>query len=372
MAQRTRKSAAPIARAAARVGERVQSVVARGLMALPHPVLRLIAGRPVLVDGQQLHVESQVTLRLLAFADAPSLEQLTAPEARARVLEDVRRVSAPPLRGVQVTETAVDGADGSLRARLYVPDVPPGPSPALLVYFHGGGFVTCDLNTHDNACRFLARQSGVRLLAVDYRRAPEHRFPVALDDALAAYRFAVEHAGELGAEVDRIGVGGDSAGGNLAAGVARLSTQAAGPRPAFQLLFYPWVDLSSKHASYARFGDGFYLAETELDWYRRQYLADEAEALDPRCSPLLADELSGLPAAYIATAGFDPLRDEAETYARRLQAAGVPVALRRHEGLFHGFFNTIAMGRAGREAVLEAAGALRLGLADPAPQAAPR
>jgi acetyl esterase len=235
-----------------------------------------------------------------------------------------------------------------------------GEADALLVYFHGGGFVTCDLDTHDNSCRFLARQSGVRVLAVDYRRAPEHPFPAAVDDAAAAFDDVVGHAADYGADPARVGVGGDSAGGNLAAGVAQLSGR---PRPAFQLLFYPWLDLSSRHPSYARFGSGFYLSESDLAWYRRHYLADPADACDPRCSPLLAEHLAGLPPAYIATAGFDPLRDEAEEYALRLRASGVPVALRRHAGLLHGFFNTVAVGRAGREALLEAAGALRLGLA---------
>jgi acetyl esterase len=211
----------------------------------------------------------------------------------------------------------------------------------LLVYFHGGGFVVCDLETHDNMCRFLARQAGVRVLAVDYRLAPEHRFPAAIEDALAAFRFAAEHAAELGADPARLAVGGDSAGGNLATGVARLAAADAQPAPAFQLLFYPWLDLSAKRESYRLFGD----------------------AIDPRCSPLQAEQLEGLAPAYIATAGFDPLRDEAEEYASRLRAAGVPVALRRHRGLIHGFANAVGIGHVGREALVEAAGALRVGLA---------
>jgi acetyl esterase len=333
-------------------------------MALPHRVQRILAGRPIVVDGQQLHVEAQLTLRLIALVGGgQDLEGMTPAQARAQLRQDTGRVAGPKLEGVKAGDTSVSGAAGPIRARLYTPDHRDTEAGSLLVYFHGGGFVTGDLDTHDRACRYLARQSGALLLAVDYRLAPEHPFPAALDDALAAFAYATEHASELGADPARIAVGGDSAGGNLAAGVARISAETNGSRPAFQLLFYPWLDLSSKRESYARFREGFYLTEADLDWHRRHYLAAPDDALDPRCSPLLADDLAGLPPAYIATAGFDPLRDEGEAYAQRLRAAGVPVALRRHRDLFHGFFNTIDVGRAGREAVLEAAGALRLALA---------
>jgi acetyl esterase len=341
--------------------DRLQAAVARGALALPHGVQRRILGPPVVRDGQALHVEAQMALRLLAFAGEPDLERLSPAEARARLAHDTRVFAGRRFGGVEASDVTVDGAAGPLAARLYTPRE--APQDGLLVYFHGGGFVTGDLDTHDNACRFLTRAAGLSVLAVDYRRAPEHRFPAALEDALAAFRWAAAHAPGLDADPARIAVGGDSAGGNLAAGVARLTAGAGGPAPAFQLLLYPWLDLSSKHPSYALFGSGFYLAESDLDWYRRQYLADPADARDRRCSPLLADELAGVAPAYIATAGFDPLRDEAEAYARRLRAAGVRVALRRHAGLLHGFFNTVGLGSAGREAMLEAAGALRLGLA---------
>lgn len=336
-------------------------------MYLPEPVLRRLAGGAVVVDGQRLHPEPQLTLRLLAVVSGPSRpDELTAEQARANLKRDIRRVSGRTQRGATATDTTVGGVSGRLRARLYVP-LDRGEATAgdpLLVYFHGGGFVAGDLDSHDHGCRFLAGRSGTRVLAVDYRRAPEHPFPSALDDALAAFAYAVEHAPEFGADPSRVGVGGDSAGGNLAAGVALVSARSDRPGAAFQLLLYPWLDLSRKHPSYVEYGHGFYLEESELDWYRRQYLRDETDALDPRCSPLLAEDLAGAPPAYIATAGFDPLRDEGEAYAQRLRAEGVPVALRRHIGLFHGFLNTVDIGRTGREALLEAAGALRLGLAD--------
>ncbi len=338
---------------------RIQAALVRGLAALPHGLLRLLVGRPVVVDGQRLHVESQLGIKLLALAGQPDLSVLTPEQARARVADDAATFAGRRIEVAGVEQVVTDGG----RGRLYVPLHCQEPG-GLLVFFHGGGFVVGDLDTHDNSCRFVASQAGVRVLAVDYRLAPEHRFPAATDDALAAFRWAAAHAAELGANPERIAVGGDSAGGNLAAGVARLSTHGGGPAPAFQLLLYPWLDLSSKRESYRLFREGFYLTEADLDWYRSHYLSADADPRDPRCSPLLSDELEGLAPAYIATAGFDPLRDEAEEYARRLQEAGVPVALRRHRGMIHGFFNTVAIGRVGREAMLEAAGALRLGLAN--------
>jgi acetyl esterase len=348
--------------AAVPLSARAQSAFVRGLAALPHGVLRLLVGRPVVRDGQRLDVESQLGLKLLALAGEKDLQDSTVPEARTRVAADAQTFKGPVLELASVSDVSVPGPEGPVGARLYVPSGVGDPG-ALLVYFHGGGFVVCDLDTHDNVSRFLARQAGVRVLSVDYRLAPEHRFPAAIDDALAAFRFAVEHAGELGADPARIAVGGDSAGGNLAAGVARLTSAEDGPAPAFQLLFYPWLDLAAERRSYDLFGDGFYLSRSDLRWYREHYLADESQAADPRCSPLAAGDLGAIAPAYIAVAGFDPLRDEGEEYAARLRDAGARVALRRHEGLIHGFANTVAIGHSAREAVLEAAGALRMALA---------
>ncbi len=329
-------------------------------MALPDRALRLALRRPVVLDGQQLETEVQLALRLLALSGETPLEQLTPAAARAQIAHDAQTFRGRTYDVARVQEMRVAGAEGELGARLYVPHE---ETTALLVYFHGGGFVVCDLDTHDNTCRLLASRAGVRLLSVDYRLAPEHRFPAAIDDAFAAFRFAVEHAAELGCDPDRIAVGGDSAGGNLAAGVARLAALDGGPAPAFQLLFYPWLDLTAKRPSYRLFGEGFFLTEAELDWYGAHYAPSDADAHDPRCSPLLADDWAGAAPAYIAAAGFDPLRDEGEEFALRLRQAGVRAAVRRHRGLVHGFVNVVGTGHVGREAVLEAAGALRTGLA---------
>src|SRR4051812_6049769 len=251
--------------------------------------------------------------------------------------------------------------DAEIRARLYVPPGIPDPSP-LLVYFHGGGYVCGDLDTHDSACRFLAAGAELRVLSVDYRLAPEHPFPAAVEDGLAALRFASDNAKSLGA--GPIAVGGDSAGGNLAAVVAQ---EARGEEhaPAVQLLIYPVTDWSRKAESYRLFREGFFLTEAEMDWYRAHYLpGDPGAARDPRASPLLADDLTGVAPACVVVAGFDPLRDEGIAYARRLEEAGVPTALRVYWGLVHGFVNATAVGRSPAAAMREVVETLRKGLTD--------
>jgi acetyl esterase len=223
----------------------------------------------------------------------------------------------------------------------------------------------------EGACRFLARHAGIAVLAVDYRHAPEHVFPAAVDDARAGFRWAIAEAASLGIDPARLAIGGDSAGGNLAAVVAQ-QTRDDDIRPAFQLVIYPVTDMSRTRPSYSLFESGFQLTKAQMDWYREAYTGnDEAIRRDVRASPLLADDLSGLPPAFVMTAGFDPLRDEGEEYAQRLAEAGVPAVARRYEGLMHGFANMTGFGRASREAMLEAAGALRLGLATPAGRQAP-
>lgn len=200
------------------------------------------------------------------------------------------------------------------------------------------------------------------MLSVEYRLAPEHPFPAAPDDALAAYRFAEQMASDWGHDPELIAVGGDSAGANLATVLCADRQRAGLPMPAFQLLFFPVTDFSRKRASYAEFADGFFLTDRQMEWYTEQYLPGRVDVADPRASPLLAGDLAGLPPAYIAVAGFDVLRDEGEDYARALDAAGVRVALRRHDGLVHAFVNATGLFAAGKEATLEAAGALRMGV----------
>lgn len=330
-----------------------QRAIAGAFGALPASLLRLLAGGgPVVRDGLTLDADVQLLLRLLGatgYRPPSTTDPATAREATRR--SSALAASAAPIADVEDLE--VPGPAGGIRCRLYRP-LGAGPFP-LVVFFHGGGWVVGDLDTHDGPCRALAHDSGACVLSVDYRLAPEHRFPAAVDDAFAAFRWAARRAADLGCDPDRVAVAGDSAGGNLAAVVAILAARGAGPRPAAQLLVYPVTDLSTKHESYRLFATGFFLTGADMDWYRGHYLAGESAALDPRASPLLAPDLAGVAPAIVVTAGFDPLRDEGEAFARRLADAGVPVRLRRHDGQVHGFLHTAATLPSSRRAALEAA-----------------
>jgi acetyl esterase len=341
--------------------ERLASAAVRVLGALPPAAQRRLGGRPIEIDGARLEPEVQLYLRLLALDPRPPLEALSVVEARRRTLEEARVFGGRPVRMARVGDLRLRGAEGRLPARFYEPRTAQEGGP-MLVYFHGGGWVVGDLDTHDQACRFVAAAAGVRVLSVAYRRAPEHPFPAAVQDALAAFRWAVTEAAALGADAARVGVAGDSAGGNLAAAVSLLAAADGGVTPRIQVLIYPVCDLSRKHRSYELFADGFFLTEAQMDWYRGHYLASADQAGDPRCSPLLAEDLSSVPPAYVCVANFDPLHDEGIAYAGRLQAAGVPVTLRVHQGLVHGFANAPLMSRSARFAMLELAAAVRGGL----------
>ena len=346
----------------------LESLVVRGLSALPAPAQRLLGGpRAVRIDGQQLEPEVQILLRMMKLSGRSEFEALPVPDARAEIRREAELYSGATIPLEHVEDVEVDGAAGPLPARLYSAAGLP-PAAPLLVYLHGGGWVVGDLDTHDQPCRFLARHAGVRVLSVDYRLAPEHKFPAAVEDAVAAVRHAITAAERYGADPARVGVGGDSAGGNLATAAARLLTIEGGPAPAFQLLIYPVTDLTRKRESYRLFRTGFFLTERQMDWYRDHYLADPSDASDPRVSPILASNLAGLPPAHVVTAGFDVLRDEGEDYAGLLQDAGVQVTTARERGLIHGFSHATETGRAARAAMQRVADALRVGLA--APQAA--
>ncbi|MEO3824643.1 alpha/beta hydrolase [Actinomadura sp. B10D3] len=322
------------------------------MFGLPAPVRRLIAGAPVRRDGQLLSLDAQLLLRMMKLEDA-GLTAPTVEEARAGVVRGMAYLPKVPARPVATLE--VDA--GGVPARLYTPKALKDGSP-LLVFYHGGGWVVGNLGTHDTLCRYLAVHAEVRVLSVDYRLAPEHPYPAATEDALAAYAYAAEHAEELGADPRAIAVGGDSAGGNLAAVVGMLADRT----PDFALLIYPVTDMTVRRRSRELFGEGYYLTDADMVWFSDHYCPDLERRADPAASPLLAGDLSGFPPSYLVTAGFDPLRDEGEAFAGRLKEAGVPVALRRQEDLIHGFANMWSLGGRFLEAVSEAAGALRTGL----------
>ncbi|WP_435748227.1 alpha/beta hydrolase [Nocardioides sp. SYSU DS0663] len=334
----------------------VEAATLRGLMALPEPVQRRLAGRPVVKDGQILATDLQLMLRVQQVTREPAIESLEIELGRQAAVRQTSLTGGRQPIG-SVRDLSLDG----LLGRLYTPSssVEPVETPGpLLVFFHGGGFFFGDLQTHDAACRFLAERSGVRVLAVDYRLAPEHPFPAAYDDALAAYRWVLDHAAEHGADPARIAVGGDSAGGNLAAGVARHAATEGWPC-AFQLLVYPVTDSERRSESARMFGSGFFLTTEFMELASRSYLPHVPDRSDPRAAPLLAEVPEGLAPAYVVTAGFDPLRDEGEAYARKLADAGVEVELERFTDQIHGFFNIVGAGRTSRAACAEVADTLR-------------
>jgi acetyl esterase len=338
----------------------VESAGARFLTALPAPVRRGLAGRPIGRDGLVLDPDVQLVLSLRERRGVVPLDGLTPREARLHVAREAVLVCGPAPDVAGVVELEVDGAAGALRARLYRTDEADAP---LLVYFHGGGFVTCDLDTHDVPCRMLCRHAGAHVLSVEYRLAPEHPFPAAVEDACAAFAWAVKNAADLGADEDRVAVGGDSAGGTLAAVVSRLTKRSGDPTPATQLLIYPGTDRLGVHASLQTFASGYYLTTGDMAWHHAQYVGPAGgQHGDPRLSPLLAKDFGGLPPAVVVTAGFDPLRDEGEAYAAKLRAAGTPAALRRFPSLVHGFLHMAGASRAARDALVETGGMLRAAL----------
>jgi acetyl esterase len=327
-------------------------------------VQRRLFGPPPEIDGQVLAPDVNVIMKMAERAGENSLTGGLPPEqARASARRSAAASDGPPIPMAELLEFELPGAEGNLKARLYVPHGAPPPPRPLLVHYHGGGWMVGDLETHDSACRFLAAHSGVSILSTTYRLAPEHPFPAAVEDARASFLWANALAGELGADPGRIAVGGDSAGANLAAGVCISMRDAGGPRPAMQLLVYPATEAIDPRPSRALFAEGFMLTQLDIEHCERAYLPDKAMGYEPLASVLRAPDLSGLPPAYVATAGFDPLRDEGEEYAARMSAAGVQVALRRHPRLTHLFANLTAVSRSARAAMLEAAGALRMGLA---------
>jgi acetyl esterase len=340
--------------------ERMEVRVGKIMAALPpRAQIRLSGKPPIKLDGQTLEPDIQLLLAMIERQGNPPIETLPPPQARAAVLHQSQAFAGPEIGVKEVRDIEVDGAEGPIKARHYVPPDPGGPHP-LIVYYHGGGFVICDLDTHDAPCRLLCRYGGAHVLSIDYRLAPEHPFPAPIQDSQAALRWAFEHAEELGADPNRIAVGGDSAGGNISTVMALLGRKGENPMPHFQLLIYPVTDFADPHPSRDMFSEGFFLTQSEMDWFHEHYALNiGADAHDPRLSPLLQDDLSDLPPAYICTAGFDPLRDEGEAYAAKLRAAGNKVVLRRFPGLIHGFANMTAASRSSRDAMVELAGSVR-------------
>lgn len=345
------------------LASRVQNAVTTaGVKVIPWIPVRarrlLTGGRSVVIDGNTLDTTLQAMLTGMRAVGIDGLVVDDDPAAsRAMMAKTIKEMPGPQIH-VEVREISIPGPAGEIRARHYVP---PGDGPApLLVFYHGGGWAIGDLDTHDAPCRLTCRDAGVHVLSIDYRLAPEHPAPAAVEDAYAAFTWAYEHAEELGAVPGQVAVGGDSAGGNLAAVVSQLARDSGGPTPVLQWLLYPRTDFSTQSRSLSLFARGFLLTKRDIDWFTSQYLRGSGiQRTDPRVSPALADSLSGLAPALVAVAGFDPLRDEGEEYANALRAAGTPVDLRYLGSLPHGFFNLFQLGGDSAVATNELISALR-------------
>lgn len=324
----------------------MKSVGLRFAMNLPRPLQRLLVVRPVRRDGLTLAPEVQILLALQRLVREPAVETLPVTQAREALVRQSQMVAGRQPVGA-IRDLFVDGGEGRRAARLYTTSSRLGADPVpTLLYLHGGGWVYGDLESHDPLCRHLAEHARIQVLAVDYRLAPEHPFPAAVEDAVAAYRWLVAHADEVNADPSRLAVGGDSAGGNLSAVVA-LTAAREGLPLRHQMLIYPATDFAGRTESRRLFADGFFLTERFMDQCEEMYAAAH-DRTDPLLSPLrTADVPSGVAPALIVTAGFDPLRDEGEAYAALLRSHGVPVELIRYGGLIHGFFNMVGLAGAG-------------------------
>ena len=306
---------------------------------------------------KQLDPQAEALLQQMAQMNMPPLHTLTPAQAR-EMMRGMAALSGEPEVVANVENLTIPGPGGQIRVRIYTPRGD-GPFP-ILVFFHGGGWVICDLDTHDNLCRSLTNRACCVVVSVDYRLAPEHKFPAAVEDAYAATRWVANNAHRINGDPARIAVGGDSAGGNLAAVVAIMARDQDGPALTYQLLIYPATDVSSANTdSHRNYADGYFLTRGDGEWFCGHYLNCEEDRLHHRASPLLAPDLSGLPPALVITAEFDVLRDEGESYAKRLKKAGVSVKCTRYKGMIHGFMSMDGLLNQAGTGIEEASAALR-------------
>lgn len=341
--------------------ESIQNAAVTFLVGLPDPVVTLLAGRPEVRDGQTLDPQLQLLLRLMAAAGLPRVESLSPADARKLFRDSATLLQHSPADMARILDRPIPAPHGEIPVRIYVPKTGTSPHP-VLVYYHGGGWTIGDLDTYDNVARALAERAECIVVSVDYRMGPEDPFPASIDDALAAFAWVAEHAGEFGGDPSRIAVGGDSAGGNLSAAVAQETLRRGVRGPDFQLLIYPVTDLAEEYESYETFSDGFYLTRSLMRWFKDNYCTTDEQRLDPRASPLRAGDFSGLPPAFVLTAGYDPLRDEGKAYAQRLLEAGVDVEYRNYDSLIHGFVSMAGVVREAGRAFADVVAALRIGL----------
>ena len=306
---------------------------------------------------------TQALLDSLAEQGGGGLHELSLEDARNALLGMTLELDIPRTELADVRNLDIPVGDGRIQLRIYLPEGAGGAPLPILMVFHGGGFALGDLETHDNLCRYYAKEAGAVVVAVHYRRSPEHKFPAAPEDCYAALCWAAENAASFGGDPARVAVTGDSAGGNLSAVVCQLAKTRGGPKISFQALVYPAVnmDRSKGHPSRQAFGQGeYFLSLEDFEWLNGMYFSDEAaEVKDLRASPILEQNLNDLPPALVITAGFDPLVDEGKEYADRLAAAGVPTEYKCFEGTIHGFMSFAGALDAGKEGLALVASCLR-------------
>jgi acetyl esterase len=301
--------------------------------------------------------DAEILLKMIQEANRPTFESVGAVAARDLYMAGRKALSPDPMPIAETRDIAIPGPGGPIPARLYR-SAKNGTLP-VLVFLHGGGWVVGNIDSHEAMCRHLANRAECAVLSVDYRMGPEHKFPAAVEDCFAATVWTAGNAAALGVDPGRLAVGGDSAGGNLAAVVSLLARDKRAPRISCQILIYPATDAAMRHDSVARYAEGYVLTRATMRWFYEQYLRTPDDAADWRVSPLLAPDLSRLPPAYVLTAGYDPLCDEGDAYAARLAAAGVPVTHRRFPGQVHGFVTNGRVIRAAETALDEVAAALK-------------
>jgi acetyl esterase len=297
----------------------------------------------------------------LRAAGVPPLWELPLEQARSAGAL-MGAMDEPPVVA-SVEDRVIPGPAGDLPVRIYTPDGDDSGLRPLITYFHGGGFVFCSIDTHDGTCRRLANATGAVVVSVEYRLAPESRFPAATDDCYAATVWTHGYASELGADPRHLVVAGDSAGGNLAAVVAQMARDRGAPPIALQVLVYPVIDAACDSGSYTDNAEGYFLEKPDMQWFWAQYLGDDGDGTNPLASPCRATDLSELPPAVVITAEYDPLRDEGETYAAALEGGGVPVTMRRYDGMIHGFVSMPMLLPEADEAMEQIGGAVRAAFA---------
>ncbi|HLZ74007.1 alpha/beta hydrolase [Phenylobacterium sp.] len=312
-----------------------QRTIVRTLLSLPIPMLRLMAGGGVVYQGGRT-LDPRLQYLAAQARGTPAMTGFSPQEARVGSAMSLAVMTGDIEPGVRVESLDIPGPAGTIPARLYRPEAQDSKAP-VMVFGHFGGGVIGDLETCHVFCSILAKTARGPVLSVDYRLAPEHRFPAGLEDMLAAYRWGRDNAERFGAPAAQAAVGGDSMGGNFAAVVCQELKKAGEPQPTLQLLIYPWVDVACESASMTTYGDAFPLTRATLDWFAGHYMGPGDSPADTRLSPLRATDVSGLAPAIVVTAGFDPLLDQGEAYARRLKEAGVPVIYRCYDSLAHAF-----------------------------------